>query len=102
MAEATEEEDPAAEADPAAEEATGEGDVEPVAGWACGVPGSTSYEGDGDPGARVDSTSGEGVTKPGGGGRRRRAGGAAGGCRRASLHEGGAGAGAEGAEAGGT
>nr|XP_020149965.1 predicted GPI-anchored protein 23 [Aegilops tauschii subsp. strangulata] len=92
----------AAPADPAAEEATGEVDVEPVAGVSGGVPGSTSYEGDGDPRARTDSTSGEGVTKPGGGGRWRRAGESAGVCCRASLHEGGAGAGAEGAEAGGT
>ena len=86
----------------AAEEATGEVDVEPVAGVAGGVPGSTSYEGDGDPGACPDLTSGEGVTKPGGGSRGRRAGRAAGGCHHASLHEGGVGAGAKGAEAGGT
>ena len=46
----------AASADPAAEEATGEVDVEPIAGVAGGVPGSSSYEGDGDPGARSDST----------------------------------------------
>ena len=67
----------AAATEPAAEEATGEGDVEPVAGWASGVPGLTSYEEDGDPGARSDSTTGEGVTKPGGGGIGHRAGGAA-------------------------
>ena len=65
----------AAGAAAAAEEATSKVDVEPVAGVAGGVPGSTSYEGDGDPGALSDSTSGEGVTKPGGGGRGRRAGG---------------------------
>nr|XP_040249778.1 glycine-rich cell wall structural protein 1.0-like [Aegilops tauschii subsp. strangulata] len=96
--------------EPAVEEATGEVEVEPVAGVAApagvagGVPtGSTSCEGAGDPGARSDSTSGEGVENPGGGGRRRRAGGAAGGCRRASHQVGGgAGAGAEGAAAGGT
>ena len=64
-----------AAAEEAAEEATGEDDVEPVAGVAGGVPGATSYEGDGDPGTHADSTSGEGVTKPGGGGRGRRAGG---------------------------
>ena len=67
-----------AAAEPTTEEATGEGDVEPVAGWAGGVPGSTLYEGDGDPRARSDSTSGEGVTNPGGGDRGHRAGGAPG------------------------
>ena len=93
----------AAPANLAVEEATGEVDVEPVAVVAGGVPGSTSCEGDRDPRARSDSTSGEGVGKPGGGSRGRRAGGGgSGGGRRASLHEGGTGAGAEGADAVGT
>nr|XP_045086209.1 homeobox protein SIX3-like [Aegilops tauschii subsp. strangulata] len=53
-----------APAEPAAEEATGDVEVEPVAGVAApagvtgGVPtGSTSWEGAGDPRARSDSTS---------------------------------------------
>ena len=74
-------------AEPAVEEATGEVEVEPIAGVAVpagvagGVPaGSTSGEGAGDPGAQTDSTSGEGVENPGGGGRRRRTGGPPGGA----------------------